>query len=154
MFSLKNFPYYALCLTLWIATATSLEAAGDVVYEWTDSNGITQYTQHPPATGDYKQIKLRGGAGAAPSRPGAQESLQQLQKQKGEQQEQATLAQKKAEDEKTRREHCQRTKEYLELLQTKPRISMKEGDKYTVMTEEQKQATIKELQTKYEENCQ
>lgn len=143
----------ALCLTLLI-TAGTLYAAGDVVYEWTDSNGITQYTQHPPATGEYKQIRLRGGAGATSTQPGAQESLEQLQKVKSEKQDQASLAEKQAADEKTRQEHCERTKAYLELLQTKPRISMKEGDKYTVMSEEQKQATIKELQEKYEANCQ
>ena len=39
-----------------VGLAASSAAAG--VYKWTDANGVTQYSEFPPAQGDAKEIRI------------------------------------------------------------------------------------------------
>lgn len=126
------------------------------VYKWVDEQGQTHYAQQPPAaTVPVEEIRTRSPqpASAATQGDNPVNKWDAIAKQKSERQSAEEEAQKKAQDDKTRMEHCKRTLEYIEMMQSKPQVSLKEGDNYIVLTEEQKQARLAELKEQYDKNC-
>ena len=53
-------------LALAAAPAIAQQTAGEV-YQWTDANGVTHYSQTPPAKGSYEHRLITSSGAAAPA---------------------------------------------------------------------------------------
>jgi hypothetical protein len=129
-------------------------AAQAVIYKWTDEKGKVQYSQTPPPGVNAALIEP-----AAPP-PNAGQSDEALQKRlEGFEQRREAREKSKAEQagekeaQKIRAENCQRARDDLATLQAHGRISIKEGDTYRALTEEERQAKISEAQAHVDEFC-
>jgi hypothetical protein len=153
MLSLKKLASSAiLALPLWAFTGPGLADA----YKWQDAAGVIHYTQHPPADIAADKIQVIRGSGSnetGSTTTSPKAKLGQLEQQQSEADKQTALQQKKEEVEKNRLEQCKKVAANLKTLQTETRVSMKEGDKYTMMSEEQRKSSIAELQKKYDTFC-
>lgn len=60
---------FVLTILVVLAASPSLaQQTAAEVYQWTDANGVTHYSQTPPAQGRYEQRVIRaGGTAAAPT---------------------------------------------------------------------------------------
>jgi hypothetical protein len=124
------------------------------IYKWTDQNGKVQYSQTPPAGVNATAIM------PAPPPPNAgQPDAALKQRLKGF--EERREARKKSEAqqvedkeaEKVRAENCQRARGNLTALQSHGQVSLKEGDTYRKLTEDERQVKISEAEAHIEEFC-
>lgn len=61
-----------LCCSLALAFAALSATAQDRVYQWKDANGVTHYSQNPPAGHAYRERRFDGSdPAAAPAPPAA-----------------------------------------------------------------------------------
>ena len=60
-----------LCCSLALALATLPGAAQDRVYQWKDANGVTHYSQNPPAGHAYQERRIDGSDPAVSAPPAA-----------------------------------------------------------------------------------
>ncbi len=134
-----------------LLTMASVEAA---IYKWTDEKGRVQYSQNPPPGVEATEFKPTApplGAGkldeALQKRlKGFEERREARKRFKAQQAEQQAA-------EKIRAENCQRARVNLATLQSYGWVSLKEGDHYRALTEEERQAKIVEAQGHIEEFC-
>ncbi len=66
---------YVLGAVLAFAAAPALaqQTAGEV-YQWKDANGVTHYSQTPPAKGSYEQRMITSSGAAAPTAAATEDS--------------------------------------------------------------------------------
>lgn len=123
------------------------------IYKWKDAEGNVQYTQHPPPVGaDSEKLNISSGTVTPTPPPAAEEPADDTGKQKGATQEPQTkelTAEQKAEIERK----CNSIRTRLQSLQ-RPRVSTvdEEGNRVR-LTEEERQAQIKEATSLLEEHC-
>lgn len=60
-----------LCCSLALALAALPGAAQERVYQWKDANGVTHYSQNPPAGRAYQERRIDGSDPAVPAKPAA-----------------------------------------------------------------------------------
>lgn len=60
-----------LCCSLVLAFAVLPSAAQERVYQWKDANGVTHYSQNPPAGHAYQERRIDGSDPAVPAPPAA-----------------------------------------------------------------------------------
>lgn len=126
------------------------------VYKWMDENGMVHYTQTPPRGVQARMVKPgkpppQGAAEAA--RAKLEERLkasEERRKARAQTEEERTRA---AENETIRNENCRLARQNLEVLQTHGQTSIKEGDTYRILAEEERQAKITEYQGYAEDYC-
>lgn len=83
---MKSLIPLAVAAVLAAALPLSADANSDRVYRWTDSNGVTHYSDSPPPTGQYQEVGTRAArppAEQAPAEPSpecrrARENLEKL----------------------------------------------------------------------------
>lgn len=148
-------PLLALLATcLLIGSATPVFAK---TYRWVDEEGNTIYSQSPPPSGDYKEVKIRKEtpqsqqieAAAKLKREQEQRSLTRKQhRESAEQQEQ------KASREAARKQSCEDARHNLEVLQN-PRLGrlMNEEGNYEDLDDARRESLIREAQAQIREFC-
>lgn len=128
-----------------------------VIYKWTDENGQTVYSETPPPKGTAG-TRLKE-APPPPIDPNtALESLRNrseaFDKRQEERGKQENETQQSAERDQQNQENCERLRSNLEVLKVRNQVREKTGeDQYTVLSEEQRQARIKETQERIQKEC-
>lgn len=62
----------ALAAALALAAAPAFAQQANEVYQWTDANGVTHYSQTPPARGSYEHRVINSAGTATTATPAAQ----------------------------------------------------------------------------------
>jgi len=140
-----------ICLASFV---TTMEAR---VYKWVDSEGVTQYSQSPPASGTAKEI-------APPPLPSATRQMQKSatsdtgsntkSADEGATKEKGASADDIAESEKIRTENCSIAKSNLDLYTNLGKKLLKTpGGLYKRLTEDERQEKIKQSEESVKEFC-
>lgn len=148
---MKNFVFATLVSVLFANTGLA------ATYVWTDDNGQKVYSQTPPPDGrPSNTINTR-----SPSRVETQKSQLQLDvmKQKLEKNRNARLEKQKknqaaAEKKKHSQEQCNKARANIQRIQQRSNALARNSDgSYTRMTEQDKAAKLKELETIRDKHC-
>jgi len=136
-----------------VAVSLSTHAA---FYKWVDAKGVTQYSQSPPPSGHYQEMRSALPAGDSnEARQSADTSTPP--------QDPATVPaaasplddQQQAQQQAAREKNCQLAKQRLSQLENHPRIRYTAADgSVRVMSEEEKQAKLMETRKMMDEMCQ
>ncbi len=126
-------------------------------YRWVDEQGNTVYSQNPPPTGDYSEIKLRKDT-PQEEQAAAGDNLKRMQQQLGKVREgrgeEAKQQKEKEAADAARKRGCENARHNLTLLNN-PRIGSlrdEEGN-YESLDEERRDTLIKEAEKQVEEFC-
>jgi hypothetical protein len=146
-----------LCRLGWIIVIPLL--LGAEYFRWVDENGVTQFTQQPPPSGqDAMRIRMQSGIpenAVAPVAP-EQEVDPGLTPQQQRMQDDLRRAEdaRRGEIARIRQANCTRAYEVLERLSEPSRIRVRDGaGQERVMPESERQARIAEAQRGIVENC-
>ncbi len=133
--------------------ATALHAT--TVYKW-DENGKTIYSQTPPPPGVKFEIVIQQSGSnptavakaesKTPSSTFEQRREERLQKQ----QEKEVLE----ESNRIKQENCAIAQNNMQSLTSRGQVTIKDGDIYRKLTEEERQGKIQETQSQIDEFCQ
>jgi len=133
--------------------------AANTVFQWTDDNGVVQYTDQPPTDRTYKTIK---STSAPPSAARAQEALAEQRKQQAEaateaEGKMAFQEEQRKRDElaqQVREENCTSGQSNLKTLTEHSRIRVMGTDgEVRYLTEEERQDEIRKAQEMIDTNC-
>jgi hypothetical protein len=141
-----------LLLSLTLTVTPSL--AQDGMYRWVDEQGRVHYGQMPPSGVQAEQMRRA----SPPADQAAQERLQREMEARDERQQQARSEEEvRAEQEASRRmrqENCERARSNLETLTSRgSRVTLREGDQYRMLDEEERQAMIERTRNQIREFC-
>lgn len=133
------------------------------VYKWVDANGVTQYSEKPPANGKAKELPLREAAPPAASasakagEPGkgadpAWKDQERAYKQRQAERDQTAA---KAEKEKAARDaECARARARLSDLRTSGRVYNRgDNGERQYLSDQQRASLIADGQQEYNEHC-
>lgn len=138
-----------------ILIAASFSAHG-TFYKWVDANGVTQYTQTPPPSGQYQEMH-------SPPPPSGSTAEQTQQATTAEKQDPPTDSKETpppdpremAKQLAAREQNCHLAQQRLTQLENHARLRYKAEDgTIHVMSEEEKQAKLIETRKMAEEMCQ
>ncbi|GAA5317806.1 MAG: hypothetical protein AseanaTS_30130 [Candidatus Pelagadaptatus aseana] len=129
------------------------EAVSKDFYRWTDENGTTHYSSHPPT--DKPSIKvhtsnIKGEPAAPKAIAPSTESQPAGDRDNFDEQANAPADPKVASQNK---ENCKRAKFNLKTLKEKPRIRVKEGDDYRFIDQNERKEKIKTSQEAVDKYC-
>ena len=124
------------------------------VYKWTASDGEVIYSQTPPPYGtSYEYVEDP----AVPTKASSRQNLGDMQKQLGKakaERDQQVLDQKRiAESNQVKQENCMQAKQNLSNLTSRGQVTIREGDLYRKLDENERQAMIQETQAAIDEFC-
>lgn len=133
----------------------SIASAQTGAYKWTDEDGKTHYSQTPPPETNAIRIEIEPPPASA-NKP--DEKLEQQMEdfdQRREARKESEIEQAAAKDAaKAKEENCRRASDNLEMLERHGQVSLREGDDYRKLTEEERQAKISEAQAQRKEFCE
>lgn len=141
-------------LLLFLLFATTNSYADTVVYKWLDGTGKVIYSQTPPPTGTPFEIvekktpiALSNNNGSGSSAEAAAERSQKSQTEKLEEQERL------AQSEQIKQDNCKQAKANLDSLNSRGQVTVKDGDLYRRLSEEERQERISSTQDQINEFC-
>jgi hypothetical protein len=140
----------ALALTLTVAPTL----AQDGMYRWVDEQGRVHYGQVPPSGVPAEKMRRA----APPADRAASERLERELEARAEREQQArseevARAQQEA-DRRMRQENCERARSNLETLTSRgSRVTLREGDQYRMLDEEERQSMIERTRNQIREFC-
>jgi len=127
------------------------------IYKWQDEQGITHFSDAPPADGRFEIVPQPRLPPADPEAARRLEELLQSQKQAEEDQQMKKQEKMKAvEQQAALAETCRRAKERLAVLESRPgsRIKITEPDgTQRRLTEEERQTRLAEAQKQIADSC-
>jgi thioesterase domain-containing protein len=136
-----------LCILAFMSSASAT-----VVYKWVDENGVTHFSQEPPPKG---QADMLDSADIEQAKTGfvAPKVSQKEDPQDSDIEKAAELIKQK--DAKQAKSICDNAKHSLDILTTYTKLSRQDdkGGEPVAMTEEERQAAIKEQQEKIKLFC-
>ena len=148
-----------MALKIYVLTFLALllcsAAYATTVYKWNEDGKII-YSQTPPPPGvefevviekDFGKTTNVATAGSASSGSTFEERQEQRQQEK-------TQKQLIEESNRIKQENCAIAKQNMESLTSRGQVTLKDGDLYRKLTEEERQEKIKETQAQVDEFCQ
>ena len=125
------------------------------VYKWTATDGEIIYSQTPPPSGtDFEYVE---DPAASTNSTSSQQNLEKIQKQldeaKAERDKNTAEQERIAESNQIKQENCQQAKLNLSNLTSRGQVTIKEGNLYRKLNEEERQAKIKETEAAIQEFC-
>ena len=134
----------------------SVADAASTAYKWVDASGKTIYSQTPPPVGVPYEIVEQADARSS-SLNNSRSSSNSLQDQVAKAEE-ARLQKKEedqriAESEQIKKETCAQAKTNLTALTSRGQVTIKEGDLYRKLTEEERQSRISDVKSQISEFC-
>lgn len=151
-------PVVALSATLFLLLSLTLTVtpslAQDGMYRWVDEQGRVHYGQVPPSGVQAEQMRRA----SPPADQAAQERLQRETGVREERQQQARSEEEtQAQDEANRRmrqENCERARNNLDALTSRGgRVTLRDGDQYRMLEEEERQTMIERARNQIREFC-
>ncbi|MFK7815870.1 MAG: DUF4124 domain-containing protein [Gammaproteobacteria bacterium] len=140
---------FAVCLALSLVT---LAYAGPV-YKWSDEGRVI-YSQTPPAPGVEFEVVYQDETGANTSVAKAEtSSSDDFDKRREERIEKKNDKQVQQESNKIKAENCTIASKNMESLTSRGQVTVKDGDIYRKLSEEERQAKIQETKEQVSEYC-
>ncbi len=124
-------------------------------YKWTDPAGNTIYSQTPPPIGtSYEIVDDTNLASSTTSQQNNFDSLQErLDTNSQERDESQTEKERLAESEQIKQQNCSQAKSNLTALTSRGQVTIKEGELYRKLSEEERQERIEDAKSGIEEFC-
>lgn len=139
---------------IFVCLATSAQAEA---YKWTDPTGNIIYSQTPPPIGTpFEVVEDTNLASTSTSKnqQGNSGSLQEsLDSNREKREEKISEKQRLAESEQIKKQNCSQAKKNLSALTSRGQVTIKEGELYRKLSEEERQERIKDAQSGVEEFC-
>ncbi|GHD48477.1 protein of unknown function [Marinobacter persicus] len=138
-----------------LMAATPALAYGQSVYKWTDEDGVTHFGDRQPSGNKVEQVNIRTSkpSGSGEARPGPQERLNELEKQRqGEQQKREETAVEEARR-KQREANCATARSNLEMINRNARIRAEMDGELRYLTPEEIEEQRQKFEDIAEENC-
>lgn len=140
---------YTVCLALSLVT---LAHAGPV-YKWNDEGRVI-YSQTPPAPGIEYEVVYQDESGSNTSVAKAEtSSSDDFDKRREERIEKKNDKKVQQESDKIKAENCAIASKNMESLTSRGQVTVKDGDIYRKLSEEERQAKIQETQEQVSEYC-
>lgn len=141
-------------LSLFLLFAVANSQADTIVYKWLDGTGKVIYSQTPPPTGTPFEIveketpvALNSSNELGSSAKTAAEASQQSQTENFQEQERI------AQSEQIKQDNCKQAKANLDSLNSRGQVTVKDGDLYRRLSEEERQERISSTQEQISEFC-
>jgi len=146
----------ATVATALLLCAAPVGAAAGKIYKWVDAQGITHYSQSPPAGREAEEINANSGDTA--SQEAAQEDLQSRVKALGERREERQAAARGESEELARQREleafCTEARERIAEYASGKQLALKQPDgSYRRLTPEEIDTRRDELQGQIDEHC-
>ncbi len=139
-------------LSITFACMASLALAQ--AYKWTDTSGNVIYSQTPPPLGTPYELvddaSIAATSFGVAGNKNLQEQVDASNKARDEKKAQEQLV---AESEQIKQENCKQAQTNLTALTSRGQVTIKEGDLYRKLTEEERQARIQQANSSIEEFC-
>lgn len=125
------------------------------IYKWTAADGEIIYSQTPPPSGiDFEYVEDPSTASTGNS---SSQGLKNVQNQSGQAQpnrdQQLQDQQRLAESNQIKADNCKKAKQNLTNLTSRGQVTIKEGDLYRKLNEDERQAKIQESEALIQEFC-
>lgn len=128
--------------------------AASTAYKWVDASGKTIYSQTPPPVGVPYQIVEQPDAHSSSLTNNSASSLEdQVAKADEARAQKKEEQQRLAESDQIKKENCAQANTNLTALTSRGQVTIKEGDLYRKLTEEERQAKIAEAKSQISEFC-
>ena len=128
--------------------------AASTAYKWVDATGKTIYSQTPPPVGVPYQIVEQPDAQSSSLTSNSASSIQdQVAKAEEARLQKKEEQQRLAESDQIKQENCTQANTNLTALTSRGQVTIKEGDLYRKLTEEERQAKIAEAKSQISEFC-
>lgn len=148
---------------LWLAgllaiSGISLHATAAQVYKWTDSEGVTHYSENPPPSNAQEsstiKVKTRLPEGYDQAQENRQKALD-AQKEKAKQAATSATNSPKTADKSQNKERCVALRANLETMTTNPRVRVQDEKtgEIRVLPDEEKNKQMAETRNRIKEEC-
>ena len=128
--------------------------AGSTAYKWVDGTGKIIYSQTPPPVGVPFEIVEQPDTKSSSLTNNSSSDLQdRVAKAQDARSEKKAEDQRIAESEQIKKETCAQAKSNLNSLTSRGQVTIKEGDLYRKLTEEERQQRISDTKSQISEFC-
>ena len=137
---------------VFVCLATLVQAQA---YKWTDPAGNIIYSQTPPPIGTpFEVVDETNLASSTPSQQSSTDLLQdRLDSNREAREEKKNEQERLAESEQIKQQNCSQAKKNLTALTSRGQVTIKEGELYRKLTEEERQERIVDAKSGIEEFC-
>ena len=141
----------AACIIGLLLTTSSAFAG---VYKWISSDGEVIYSQTPPPYGiSYEYVEDPTVPTNTSSSPSMSDMQKKLDQAKANRDQQLFDQNRIAESNQVKQDNCTQAKQNLSNLTSRGQVTIKEGDLYRKLDENERQSMIKETQSAIDEFC-
>lgn len=124
------------------------------VYKWTASDGEVIYSQTPPPYGtSYEYVEDPAISSKSTPRQSVGDIQNQLGQAKANRDQQILDQERIAESNQVKTENCNQAKQNLSNLTSRGQVTIREGDLYRKLDENERQSMIKETEAAIQEFC-
>lgn len=125
------------------------------VYKWNE-NGKIIYSQTPPPPGVEFEVIIEKDIGKTTNiaTAGSSSSGSTFEERQEQRQQEKTQKELVEESNRIKQENCAIAKQNMESLTSRGQVTLKDGDLYRKLTEEERQEKIQETQAQVDEFCQ
>lgn len=143
--------YVLTFLALLLCSATY----ATTVYKWNE-NGKMIYSQTPPPPGVEFEVVIEKNIGKTTNvtTAGSSSSGSAFEERQEQRQQEKTQKELVEESNRIKQENCAIAKQNMESLTSRGQVTLKDGDLYRKLTEEERQEKIQETQAQVDEFCQ
>ena len=127
--------------------------AASTAYKWVDGTGKIIYSQTPPPVGVPFEIVEQPDAKSTSLTKSSSNLEDQVAKAQEARQEKKAEQQRIAESEQIKNENCTQAKTNLTSLTSRGQVTIKEGDLYRKLSEEERQERITDAKSQISEFC-
>ena len=148
-----------MALKIYVLTFLALllcsAAYATTVYKWNEDGKII-YSQTPPPPGVEFEVIIEEDIGKTTNvaTAGSASSGSTFEERQEQRQQEKTQKQLIEESNRIKQENCAIAKQNMESLTSRGQVTLKDGDLYRKLTEEERQEKIKETQAQVDEFCQ
>lgn len=124
-------------------------------YKWTDPSGNIIYSQTPPPIGTpFELVEDTNLASTSTNQQSSSSSLQErVDSNRQAREEKKSEQQRLAESEQIKQQNCTLARENLTALTSRGQVTIKEGELYRKLSEEERQERIADARSSIEEFC-
>ena len=127
--------------------------AASTAYKWVDGTGKTIYSQTPPPVGVPFEIVEQPDAASTSLTKNSSSLQDQVAKAQEARQEKKAEQQRIAESDQIKKENCAQANTNLTSLTSRGQVTIKEGDLYRKLSEEERQERIEDAKSQISEFC-
>ena len=127
--------------------------ADTTVYKWEDSTGKIIYSQTPPPSGTPFEVVEQRASAPLPTTASAQSAQKASAESQAANEQEKEEQERLAQSEQIKQENCAQARTNLTSLTSRGQVTIKEGDLYRKLSEEERQKMISDVESQIEEFC-